>query len=312
MLHLLKKTAKKYIRRREEWTIGIYTGNSPLELKPHPQANNPVLTADDITDINADFVADPFMVEAGGCWYMFFEVLDLKDELGKIALATSQDGVNWAYHQTVLEEPFHMSYPYVFNWQGEYYMVPETYQDKSIRLYQATEFPNKWTCVSVLLNDRCYVDATLFRYHEQWWMFSCQEGDNNTLYLHSADSLEGPWREHPQSPLVKGDASRSRPAGRVIALGDRLFRYAQDCEDVYGKQVNAFEITELTKMSYCEKALSENPILEPQRNTWKSMGMHTVDAHPFKENWIACVDGRRSYLVLRSSGVPLFKSFAKR
>ena len=29
-------------------------------------------------------------------------------------------------------------YPYVFEWQGEYYMIPETHQTESVRRYHAT------------------------------------------------------------------------------------------------------------------------------------------------------------------------------
>ena len=106
------------------WSIGIYTGDSPFRLRE--VANNPVLRNTDVSDIEAEFVADPFMLRTDDRWYMFFEVLHRETQRGVIALATSDDGFNWKYEQVVLEEPFHLSYPYVFDWQGERYMVPET------------------------------------------------------------------------------------------------------------------------------------------------------------------------------------------
>lgn len=300
-IYLLKEIAKRFVRRQEEWSIGIYSGNSPLNLKPHPQAVNPVLTAKNVTDIKAEFVADPFMIFEDGLWYMFFEVLDLQDNRGKIALATSQDGISWTYRKLVLQEPFHLSYPYVFRWNGDYYMIPETYQANSIRLYKAMNFPNQWECINVLLDGRSYVDATLFRYHQRWWMFSCAQEGNDTLFIHSSDSLTGSWVEHPQSPVLKGNAQNSRPAGRVTSFDGRLYRYAQDCQESYGKQVNAFEITELTTTNYQERAVVGNPVLRPRRHTWRSTGIHTVDPHKLKENhWIACVDGKRNALVVNS------------
>ena len=30
---------------------------------------------------------------------------------------------------------------YVFKWKNEYYMIPETYQASSVRLYKAIDFP---------------------------------------------------------------------------------------------------------------------------------------------------------------------------
>src|SRR5262245_46202668 len=117
------------------WSIGIYTGDSSFQLRARP--NNPVLTNTDVTDVQAEFVADPFMLHADGRWYMFFEVLDRETQLGVIALATSDDTVNWNYEQVVLAEPFHLSYPYVFEWQGERYMIPETLGASAVCLYKA-------------------------------------------------------------------------------------------------------------------------------------------------------------------------------
>jgi hypothetical protein len=54
------------------WSIGIYRGPSPLELAPPAGVRNPVLTADDVDDVPAAFLADPFLVRAHGGWNMFF------------------------------------------------------------------------------------------------------------------------------------------------------------------------------------------------------------------------------------------------
>jgi hypothetical protein len=284
-MHRLRKFLKKIVRRQEKenWCIGIYTGNSPLSLSPHPGAINPVLTAKDVTDVEADFVADPFMIREEQKWYMFFEILDRRDELGKIGLAISHDGLHWNYEKIILEEPFHLSYPYIFKWEDEYYMIPETYQTNSIRLYKATNFPTGWKLVEVLAHDRSYVDASIFYYQNRWWMFS-SETENDRLYLHYSEQLLGPWVEHPQSPVVQGGEKIARPAGRVINFENRLFRYTQDCRECYGKQVYAFEITELTLDSYQDQEVQENPILQPSHDGWNRTGMHTVDPHQIQMN----------------------------
>ena len=62
---------------------------------------------------------------------------------GDIGLAVSDDGINWSYKQIVLDEPFHMSYPYVFKWQEDFYMIPESQEANSVRLYRALDFPTK-------------------------------------------------------------------------------------------------------------------------------------------------------------------------
>ena len=81
------------------WSIGIYSGESPFDLRPMAEACNPVLTRDDVRDVPARFVADPFMISSEGVWYMFFEVMNDLTDKGEIALATSVDCVNWDYHR---------------------------------------------------------------------------------------------------------------------------------------------------------------------------------------------------------------------
>ena len=44
-----------------------------------------------------------------------------------------------------------MSYPQVFKWGDEFYMVPETVAAYEVRLYKALEFPFKWVFVKTLM-----------------------------------------------------------------------------------------------------------------------------------------------------------------
>src|SRR5687767_12269213 len=118
------------------WSIGIYTGDSPFQLRAPANHVNPVLRNTDVTDVRAEFVADPFMLQKDERWYMFFEVLNHETQLGVIAVATSDDGFKWTYEQVVLSEAFHLSYPYVFEWKGDYYMTPETLGATAVCLYK--------------------------------------------------------------------------------------------------------------------------------------------------------------------------------
>ena len=78
----------------QEWSIGLFRGPSPLQLGPPPGTSNPVLSKGQITDVNAEGVADPFLVQSGNSWTMFFEVIDATTGRGKIGLATSADAIN--------------------------------------------------------------------------------------------------------------------------------------------------------------------------------------------------------------------------
>ena len=282
-----------FVGKRVVWSIGIYSGASPFDVAPAPNAINPVLTAKDVTDVPARFVADPFMVFENNIWYMFFEVFNENSMDTDIAVATSNDGLSWTYKQIVLDEPFTLSYPYVFKWMDQYYMVPETHKARSVRLYKAIDFRTKWSFVANLINGGFPLDPTIFRYRDRWWMFvESNIVRYDELRLYYADDLTGPWMEHPKSPVICGDANIARPGGRVIVMDDRLFRYTQDCEPNYGNQVRAFEITELTTTTYEEREIEGNPVLERSRTGWNSMGMHHIDPHRIGDKqWIACVDG---------------------
>ena len=146
-----KHRHKKIQRRsRETWAIGIYTGPSPIKLFPPHEIKNPVLSAKDVTDVSARFVADPFMIEHNRAYYLFFEVLNDKTNRGEIGYAFSRNGLQWEYQKIVLKERFHLSYPYLFFHEGSYYMLPECNGSGGIQLYQATHFPEKWQQIATL------------------------------------------------------------------------------------------------------------------------------------------------------------------
>lgn len=281
-------------RKRDAWSIGIFAGESLLHLAPARKAANPVLTFEHVTDIPARIVADPFMLKVDGDWHMFFEVMHRRTHRGQIGLATSRNGLKWKYRQIVLVEPFHLSYPYVFEWMGEFYMIPESHKAGSIRLYRAAEFPTQWSFVKTLLEGHGFADSSILRHAGKWWLFTETGPDYrfDTLRLYYADDLLGPWIEHPRSPIVDGNAHVARPGGRVLVADDRIIRYAQDCVPVYGTQVRAFEITELSTTGYREREVGESPILAASGKGWNHSGMHHVDPHRLDDgSWIACVDG---------------------
>lgn len=278
-----------FVKRVGEYSIGIYTGKGPFDLLPCPEVDNPVLTAMDVTDVEAEFVADPFMVRENSRWYMFFEVLNKQGAQGDIGLAVSEDGRKWEYEQIVLDESFHLSYPNVFKWKGQYYMVPESRLAYAVRLYKAVEFPYKWSYVKDMVAGN-YLDPTVFYDGQLWWMFVSERCD--VLHLFYAEDLDGAWVKHPQSPVVKLDGNVARPAGPILEHDGRVFRFTQDCVPTYGNQVRAFEITELTIQSYKEKPVENNPILKATGQGWNGEKMHHVDPHLIDgPSWIACVDG---------------------
>lgn len=196
-----------------------------------------------------------------------------------------------------------MSFPYVFKVGDQYYMVPESVRGYGVRLYKAVEFPKKWVFDSVLIN-RQIADPAIFQYQNKWYLFGSPKfraGDltsvkvNDTLVLYEADELRGPWTPHPKSPVLRHDAHLTRPAGRVITVDGKLYRFAQDDDPVYGIQVWAIEITKLTPTEYEEKMVGDAPILKPGAAKWCLEGMHTLNpVQVGPQQWWATVDGRYS------------------
>jgi len=222
---------------------------------------------------------------------MFFEVLNKKNNQGDIAYAVSVDGKQWNYKKLVIDEEFHLSYPYVFEWDNNYYMIPESSEDFSVRLYKATNFPEKWKYIGKLLSGYRYVDPSIFRYKDKWGMFVSTR-DNEALNLYLSNDLLTGWWPHPMNPVVKLDKHFSRPGGRVIVYEDRLYRLTQDCDPSYGIQVFAFEITEISETSYEEILATIKPVVTKTGIGWNAAGMHHVDLHKIDDRWISAVDGR--------------------
>ena len=273
------------------WSISIYRGNSPFNLEP--VSVGPLLTKDNVTDVPAAFVADPFMLRHKDGWHMFFEVMNTERRCGEIGLATSNDALSWTYKQIVLSEPFHLSYPHVFEWQSEFYMLPETIGAGSISLYKADPFPTRWSCIAKPMHGQ-FADPTMFRYAGRWWMFASPTPyQHDTLHLYFASGLTGPWTLHPHSPIIRNDKRRARPAGRILEFDNKLFRFAQDCVPQYGSCVRTFEILELTPTDYTEVEIAHGPVLKATGNGWNAAGMHHIDAQQHNEHWLACVDGNQ-------------------
>jgi hypothetical protein len=299
LLRKLERLGRRFALQRlgrRVYAIGIYAGSSPFELGPPPQVRNPVLTHHDVVDAQAFFVADPFIIQVDGAWHMFFEAMVWKNgrRIGVISHAQSRDGFAWEYDRVVLAEGFHLSYPYVFAWNSDFYMMPESRQAGAVRLYRADPFPHHWTYTGDLIRGPVLLDSSILRRDDRWWLFADTSPQlaHDTLKLFHARELTGPWTEHPRNPIVTGNRRTARPAGRIVSTPDLLVRFAQDCHPDYGRSVRAFRIDRLSESEYEETEHGAEPILGAGRERWNRGGMHHVDAHQLSpDRWIAAVDG---------------------
>lgn len=267
----------------------------PLQPLDPSWLQNPVLRGEDIALPPCRFAADPFLFRGEDRWWLFFELMQEAEHRAVIGVASSVDERHWHFDRVVLGAAEHLSYPLVFRWGRDYYMLPCIAGLDAVRLYRSSpgHFPYVWTPQATLISGRPFADPTLFRYADRWWLF-VSDGNSEMLWLYWSDELENPaaWREHPKSPLITQDRSRARPAGRVLHLaGDRLIRLAQRCDQVYGEAVRAFEITCLDTEHYVETELPESPVLSAGPDAWHRRRMHTLDAWWTGTRWLCAVDG---------------------
>ncbi len=276
----------------KQFAIGIYrcSEDAPLQFSG-AGIDNPVITRYTMADMEIRCVADPFIVSEGDSFYLFYEALEAVTGQGVIAVTTSADGRTWEYKGIVLDEPFHLSYPCVFKWDGCYYMIPEAATTRSVRLYRAVAFPYRWEFVKKLVDqrDKLFKDNTIFYHQGRWWLFSETMG-NRVLRLYFADTPRGPWTEHPKSPVVNGNPEIARPGGAVVEMGGRLYRFAQDDAKYYGRHVWAMEITKLSPTEYEERKVGRKPVLKGF-DRWNRRGMHHICPLKTDDGWIAAVDG---------------------
>jgi hypothetical protein len=202
------------------------------------------------------FFADPHVISRDGEDFIFFEDYSFKAGKGVISFVKIDRQGQASAPQLALEQPYHLSYPFLFQWNGDAYMIPETAQTNSVQLLRAKRFPDQWEPVLTLIEGYPIVDATLFEHAAGWFMFAnISERGGSTwdeLFLFVADTPLGPWRPHPQNP-VKSDARSARPAGNLFRRGNRIIRPSQDCTNGYGSGIVFSEVEVLTDREYRER-----------------------------------------------------------
>jgi hypothetical protein len=278
---------RKWLMRRDHWAIALnsegLSGNKALYRDT--AAIEDAKWSLTIPGAKDRFYADPFLWKGkdGRC-HLFFEDLPYSTQKGVISyVALDPVSKTWCgTPQVVLERDYHLSYPFLFEHEGDIFMIPETSANKTIEVYRATSFPLKWTPHAVLMENIVAADATLHREGDTWWLFASVKEDSgpnwDELSLFHSDSPFGPWTAHPANPVIS-DCRHARMAGNVFRdTQGRLIRPAQNCEESYGAALTFSEITELSKTGYAETSLFDKkpPAHRSGLHTWNSNGEFTV------------------------------------
>ena len=252
---MFKKVIKRVLSRGHRWSVAYQFSSSwrDLTLWRSVRISNPP----------GRFLADPFLIKVSGEYYCFVEDYDFKTARGSISVySVSKAGYkNLGY---ALRENFHLSYPFIFTFNEEIYLCPETHETRDIRLYKCEEFPLKWSFYKTLISDISAADSNIFFKDGRWWLVTnvCSSDlDDHSNELHvfySDDLLNGKWIPHADNPVIF-DSNLARNGGLIIE-GDDVYRVFQSQDfAMYGRSFGVAKIEKLSESLYEEKILFEIP-----------------------------------------------------
>ncbi|KAJ8759137.1 hypothetical protein K2173_004144 [Erythroxylum novogranatense] len=297
------------------WSVGVFYGDSPFSLKPIEAMNvwknessawpvaNPVINCASVSNAGfpSNFVADPFLYVQGDTLFLFYETKNSITMQGDIGVAKSTDkGASWQQLGIALDEDWHLSYPFVFEYLGQIYMMPESSQKGDLRLYRAVDFPLQWTLEKILIK-KPLIDSFIVNHSGEYWLFGSDHSGfgakkNGQLEIWYSNSPLGPWKPHKKNPIHNVDKSMgARNGGRPFIHDGNLYRVGQDCGETYGRRVRVFKVDVLTKDDYKEV---EIPLgfeeSRKGRNAWNGARYHHLDVQQLNSGeWIAVMDGDR-------------------
>ncbi|XP_040378289.1 glucosamine inositolphosphorylceramide transferase 1-like [Oryza brachyantha] len=298
------------------WSAGVFLGDSPFSLEPiehwgiskadgaaWPVAN-PVVTCADVEESGfpSSFVAKPFLFLQGDAIYLFFETKNPITSQGDIAAAVSKDaGATWQQLGVVLDEEWHLSYPYVFSYKNKVYMMPESSKNGDLRLYRALDFPLKWKMDKVLLK-KPLVDSVIVKFQGPYWLLGTDLSSNGAkqnkeLSIWYSNSPLGPWIPHKQNLIhTTGNRLGARNGGRPFIYNGNLYRVGKGQGGGSGHGIQVFKVEVLKPNEYKEVEVPFviNKQLKGQ-NAWNGARSHHLDVQqlPSGQLWIGVMDGDR-------------------
>lgn len=221
------------------------------------------------------FFADPFLFVRNGALYLFVEDFARSTRKGVITWFV-WTGNSWRCGGVALECPYHLSYPFVFEYRDRIFMIPETSAAGRVELWEADPFPDRWKLARVLLDGVRAVDSTLLARGEILYLFTNLDrsgvGDPGTeLHIYCTDDLlDGRWVPHPRNPVIQDCRVARNAGGFFVDSQGRLIRAAQINGSGYGKGLVLRKVDRLSPTEY-EESTAE--MVEP-RWAGNLAGMH--------------------------------------
>lgn len=241
----LKKILAK-VRLSKKWfiAVGANTNSSP---------NSNLFSYRIIESPRDKYWADPFVVKKNGRNVLFFEEYLCQGGKGRIVCGILEDDRRITETSIVLEEDYHLSYPFIIEADNRTFMIPESSEARCINLYECTNFPTSWVFCSTILNNINAVDTTIFIEDDVTWLFTYEKnsfGSGRLRIFYSSHILDGNWIEHKKSPF--GNSLVGRPAGALFKHKEKLYRPVMNNTLEYGNSIVIRKIIKLTKHEFEE------------------------------------------------------------
>ena len=258
ILHYYWPLRKLGLGKTTVWGIALRkTSNYDTILKKSESK----IPFDIINNTNEYWFADPLLFSDGYKTWLFVEAFSYERHKGEIGVFEIKDGkaVNF---QRVIETSTHMSYPFVFEYQNEYYMIPETGAAKEIVLYKAESFPYSWKREKVLLTGEVYRDSTVFKDEEgNLKVLSYKQiGTNrfNVRYYLTTFNLDMNKMELVLQNQEVDKHQKNRPAGPFFKSDGSFYRVSQKCDRAYGESIYVYS----TDISTNNQFINDNIVNE--------------------------------------------------
>ena len=140
-----KRLLRKVMGEKEIYTIAVRPRPTAEGTEPLPALEGGPYTL--LPRREGWWFADPLLYHRRGKRWLFAEAMDLSTGKGRLEVCELHDDGTADDWRVALEEDFHLSFPMVFDWNGEVWMIPETGSDHSLRLYRCKTFPTLWELV---------------------------------------------------------------------------------------------------------------------------------------------------------------------
>lgn len=235
------------------------------------------------------YFADPFIIKTKKDIYIFFEWYSYFK--GKADLAVALKSENFKKYHKITNFKEHRSYPYLYEYEGNIYCMPESNETNKVVLYRFNEEKLTLEEDCILLEGFPIVDATLYHYDNKWFMFLVNQRKSHThLELYHSDSIKGPYFPHENNPVMV-DCSKARPAGNIFNYEGKIIRPSQNCTNHYGQSITLEEIELLNTKQFLTKPFGT---IQPIKNSDYNKGIHTINS---VDN-ITVFDGKRFVFTL--------------